>query len=83
MLQLCAGWARVGDFNHDHRLSQWRADNVSVQICSGEFTSPNGGVKPPLRQTEPLPARWKSCKFVELIVRGGKRRVKGERGRKR
>src|SRR5208337_5618511 len=29
--------------------------SVSVWSCSGEFTSPRGGVKPPLRQTETLP----------------------------
>ena len=28
----------------------------SVWCCSGEFTSPNGGVKPPLHQIDPLPA---------------------------
>ena len=27
----------------------------TVRCCSGEFTSPNGGVKPPLHQTVPLP----------------------------
>ena len=31
--------------------------SVSVRTCSGEFTSPNGGVKAPLRQTETLPKR--------------------------
>ena len=32
---------------------------VFARICpdSGEFTSPGGGVKPPLHQTNPLPAR--------------------------
>jgi hypothetical protein len=30
------------------------AGSVQVRIRSGEFTSPNGGVKPPLRQIDPL-----------------------------
>jgi hypothetical protein len=43
------------------RRGAWREWNahfsgsVSVWSCSGEFTSPRGGVKPPLRQTETLP----------------------------
>jgi hypothetical protein len=31
------------------------AESGAVRRCSGEFTSPNGGLKPPLHQTAPLP----------------------------
>src|SRR5204863_8106582 len=57
-----------------HRLSR------SGSVCrrSGEFTSPNGGVKPPLQQIDPLPhfgmARARvgpkhvlSCKTFEIV----------------
>src|SRR5271157_668159 len=38
----------------DRRASS-RPSRGSVRKCSGEFTSPSGGVKPPLRQFDPPP----------------------------
>ena len=48
--------------------------------CSGEFTSPRGGVKPPLRQTEILPSvQVDRVRFPNRSVRrGGGKSVKNQ-----
>ena len=51
-----AGMVKVdGIIDLDSRVAIRTLGSVSVWSCSGEFTSPRGGVKPPLRQTETLP----------------------------
>jgi hypothetical protein len=40
-----------------------RGRRVMVQFDVVTFTSPNGGVKPPLRQTAPLPPEEKVWNF--------------------
>jgi len=40
-----------------------RRGSGSVWCRSGEFISPNGGVKPPLHQIDPLPPPQVNCAF--------------------
>ena len=42
-------------------------DEVNCNLDKLEFTSPNGGIKPPLRQTEALP---KDCLFWSGMIEG-------------
>ncbi len=43
-------------------------------MCSGEFTSPYGGVKPPLQPTAPFPKNWSGVRKSNPLLRLGRPR---------